>query len=338
MKDQRQTIMVISPSLGIGGRERIAINTVKCFENLGYHAILVIFQNRDVEYPFDGELINLNIPASKRFIGKIIALFKRSYGLFRLRKKFQVPFVYSLGDAANVTNVFSGITHRGKTIISLRVYKEIKKNVVNTLLFSLADWIICVAKDMQHGLLQHYPRLKHTEVIENGRVFPPLTHFEEQKAISPHIVTMGRLEKQKGFDRLIRSFRIVHADIPDSILTIIGEGSLRAELTELADQLSLREAVRFQGYLSDPYPVLQAQNIYVMTSYEEGFPNALIEAMYCGLPIVSVDCHSGPREILSKNYSSEAIQDIKFEQYGVLVDEQADGFEERFAQAVQSMG
>ena len=76
MKDQK-TILVISPSLGIGGRERIAINTVRCLKSLGYRAILVVFQRRDVEYPFFGERIDLDVPARNGTIQKVIAQIQR---------------------------------------------------------------------------------------------------------------------------------------------------------------------------------------------------------------------------------------------------------------------
>ena len=335
MKDQRRTILVISPSLGIGGRERIAINTVKCFENLGYHVILVIFQNRDVEYPFDGELINLNIPASKRINGKIIAQIKRSFKLLRLRKKFNAQYVYSLGDASNITNVFSGLTHYGKSIVSLHVSSEVNDSIISKFIFYNAYRVICIAQDMQHCLLALYPRLKNTRVIENGYVLPNLSHKSKQSSsCSLRLVTMGRLEHQKGLDRLIGAMAIIIQTIPEAVLTIIGKGELKGKLIEQCEELDLQNTVRFQGYLSDPFPVLQSHSIYVLTSHTEGFPNALIEALNCGLPIVATDCSTGPREILSEHYTPEPVRGIQHEKYGVLVENSLDAFEDRFAEAI----
>ncbi len=334
MKDQRQTILVISPSLGIGGRERIAINTVKCFENLGYHAILVIFQNRDVEYPFDGEWINLHVPTRKSIAGKIIAQIRRSCKLLHLRKKYYAQYVYSLGDASNITNVLSGLTHYGKSLISLHVSGEVNDSIISRFIFSRAYRVICIAQDMRHCLLTLYPQLKNSRVIENGYELPYLAEKGARSSPSLHLVTMGRLMYQKGLDRLIDAMAIILRRIPDAVLTIIGKGELENDLKNHCEQLGLRNSIKFLGYLSDPFPVLQSHDIYAMTSHTEGFPNALIEALNCGLPIVAADCRTGPREILSDHYTPELVHDIKFEKYGVLVDNSPEGFAERFAEAV----
>lgn len=335
MNDQKRTVFVVSPSLGIGGRERIAINTVKCFENLGYHAILVIFQNREVEYPFEGEMINLHVPASKGICGKIIAQIKRSFSLLRLRNKYHVQYVYSLGDASNVTNVFSGLTHSGKSIVSLHVSGEVNRSFISKFIYWKAYRVICIAQDMRHSLLTLYPKLKNVRVIENGYALPNLPYKRNQSSpCSLRLVTMGRLEHQKGLNRLIGAMEIIRKTIPDAVLTVIGKGGLKRELTEQCEQLGLQNAVHFQGYLSNPFPALQSHDIYVMTSHAEGFPNALIEALNCGLPIVATDCPTGPREILSAHYTPENVHGIQHEKYGVLVENSPDAFEERFAQAV----
>lgn len=335
MSDQRRTVLVISPSLGIGGREKIAINTVKCFENLGYHTILVIFQNRDVEYPFEGELINLHVPANKGMAGKVIAQIRRSCKLLRLRKKYFVQFVYSLGDASNITNVLSGLTHHGKSLISLHVSGEVNDSKISRFIFSRSYKVICIAQDMQHYLLTLFPQLTNTCVIENGYELPYITKKEgTARTHSLRLVTMGRLMYQKGLDRLIDAMAFIVKYIPDATLTIIGRGELEDDLKRQSEQLGLQKSITFLGYLSDPFPVLQAHDIYAMTSHTEGFPNALIEALNCGLPIVAADCRTGPREILSEEYTPEPVHDIKRERYGVLVENGQEGFAERFAEAV----
>ena len=333
MADQK-SILVISPSLGIGGRERIAINTVRCLEGLGYRAILVLLQRRDVEYPFSGERIDLDVPARQGFFGKIVAQIQRSRKVFRLRKQYDISFVYSLGEAANLTNVLSGLTRRGKTIIAVHGFGEIRKGFLNRFIFSRADRVICISQDMEHHLLSLYPGCKQVTVIENGYELVDVEKKTRMPSASLRLVTMGRLDKIKGFERLIQSVAILQKTIPDISLTIIGEGEERMGLTKTARQLNLEQAIQFAGYLEHPFSALQEQDIYVLTSYSEGFPNALIEAMHCGLPIVATDCRSGPREILSETYVPEPVQGIRFEKYGVLVDSRPEGFEERFAQAV----
>lgn len=338
MKDQ-ETILVISPSLGIGGRERIAINTVRCLEGLGYRAVLVLLQRRDVEYPFSGERIDLDVPARRGFFGKIVAQIQRSRKLFHIRKTYSAQYVISLGDASNISNVISGLTHRGKTIIAFHVYGEVKQAFVTWFITKKADKVVCIAQDMLRHLLSVYPKLRNATVIENGYDLASIVSKDEDvkqpsSLSSLRLVSMGRLAHQKGFDRLIDSFAIIEKAIPNATLTIIGKGVLEEELKDQVRRLGLEKEVMFSGYQADPFSILHHHTIYVLSSFSEGFPNALIEALHCCLPVVAVDCHSGPREILSEAYSPEPVQGIRFEKYGVLVENSPDGFVERFAQAV----
>lgn len=333
MQNKQKKILVVVPSIGIGGRERIAINTVRCFENLGYRTILVIFQRRTPEYLFTEEMINLNVPPAVRKMGRLFVQIKRSFRLAKLRREHKAEFVYSLGQAANLSNVLSGLSHWGKTIISIHGSGEVRKNLINRFMFAKADRTICIAQDMRHQLLSLYPELKNIRVVENGY---DLTKIEQKKWISSslRIVAMGRLVREKGYDRLIRILKIIQQSIPNAMLTIIGAGEQEKALKTLAGQFNVQKAVDFRGFLKEPFSVLLKHDIYVLTSYEEGFPNALIEALFCGLPIVAADCQTGPREILSETYSPEPIRGIKHEKYGILVDNSTEGFEERFAQAV----
>ena len=100
---------------------------------------------------------------------------------------------------------------------------------------------------------------------------------------------MGRLSEVKGFDRLITSFSIIRHAVPDAVLTIIGKGVREEKLKALAAGLGLGDAVCFAGFVPDPVPVLRQQNLFALTSYEEGFPNALIEAMSCGCHVLVSD-------------------------------------------------
>ena len=332
MKDQ-ETILVISPSLGIGGRERIAINTVHCFESLGYRTILVLLQHRDVEYSFSGERIDLDVPARRGFFGKIVAQIQRSRKVFRLREQYDVSVVYSLGEAANITNVLSGLKRRGKTIVAVHGFGEIRKSFLNRFVYSRADRVVCIAQDMRHQLLSLYPDLKGVAVIENGYELAERKGTRTPSS-SLRLAAMGRLSRIKGFERMIESMAILRKSIPEATLTIIGDGEQRAELTALAQRLGLEKAIQFVGFLVEPFPVLREHDTFVLTSYSEGFPNALIEAMNQGLPVVAADCRSGPREILSGEYTPDPVQGIMREKYGVLVENSPNGFEERFAQAV----
>jgi glycosyltransferase involved in cell wall biosynthesis len=112
-----------------------------------------------------------------------------------------------------------------------------------------------------------------------------------------HILTVGKLKAQKDHATLIRAFAL----LPDSLgakLTIVGEGPLRKELEGLVKELKLCGRVALPGFALDPYPWFRSADVFVLSSKWEGFGNVIVEALECGLPVVSTDCKSGPAEIL----------------------------------------
>lgn len=125
---------------------------------------------------------------------------------------------------------------------------------------------------------------------------------DEQNIMRPgfcHFVAVGRLSEQKHFSLLIKSFRHVHSTLPCR-LVILGEGEQRAHLEELIHQLNLDEDVVLVGWCDNPFRIMRAADIFVLSSLYEGFPNVLLEAMAVGLPVISAKCPSGPAELLEE--------------------------------------
>jgi len=114
----------------------------------------------------------------------------------------------------------------------------------------------------------------------------------------PFILSAGRLSAQKGHDLLLRAFAESRYR-PSHALVIIGEGPERAALEILAAQLGLAGRVRFLGFVANPWAWMARAELFVLPSRWEGFPNALLEAMACGAPVVAADCCFGPGEMIA---------------------------------------
>ncbi|AGW91636.1 glycosyl transferase [Ralstonia pickettii DTP0602] len=113
------------------------------------------------------------------------------------------------------------------------------------------------------------------------------------------VLAMGRLVAAKGFDVLLRAWQQVAAQEPEWQLLIHGEGEERPALTALAAQLGLEGRVSLPGVCHDPAQAYGRASVFCLSSRYEGFGLVLIEAMAFGLPIVSTDCETGPRELLA---------------------------------------
>jgi glycosyltransferase involved in cell wall biosynthesis len=134
-------------------------------------------------------------------------------------------------------------------------------------------------------------------VIPNA-VTAPAAMIPPPEQRRPRIVGMGRLSPEKGFDVLVRAFAQLSPWYPDWTLQILGAGPQRQELERLADSLGIRDNVQWAGWVDRPETVLLESSVFVLPSRYEGFPNALLEAMACGLPCIASDCESGPAEII----------------------------------------
>ena len=114
----------------------------------------------------------------------------------------------------------------------------------------------------------------------------------------PHVLALGRLTHQKGFDLLLEAFAGVRAAGIPAELTIVGEGEAEDALRSQAARLGVAAAVRFAGFQDNPPAYYGHADVFVLSSRYEGMPNAVLEAMACGCPVVAFDCPHGVREII----------------------------------------
>ena len=130
-------------------------------------------------------------------------------------------------------------------------------------------------------------------------------------------ITVGRVDEGKNHRLLIKSLK--NLDIDDAKLYIIGEGELKNELEQYVVSENMENKVIFLGHRKNPYKYIYNSDCFVFSSNYEGFPNVLLEALLCELPVISTDCKSGPREILAPNTPiTQETSNIELAEYGIL--------------------
>jgi glycosyltransferase involved in cell wall biosynthesis len=151
----------------------------------------------------------------------------------------------------------------------------------------------------------------------------------------PVVLGVGRLREQKNFALLIRAFARVVAELP-SRLVIVGVGREEPRLRAVVSELGLEQHVLFAGYTDNPYAYMAKADLFAAASLWEGMPNALMEAMVCGMPVIAADCPSGPRELLApaSDHAKRLASGLEQAQYGILT---AVNDEDALVEALQLM-
>ena len=353
-------LFVIS-SLSSGGAERVLSNVLMGLPEK-WDLYILLNDEINISYPYKGKIISLGMRDEhdrEKLFYQAELLIKRFCKLRELRKKLNLDFCVSFLDSANFVNV---ITRRygGKTILSehlflsaacarSRKFHWIVAPMIRRF-YPKADSIVAVSEEIKRDLVDYYginEELCH--VIYNG-IEIDNQHKEDQRDREGFIIsTMGRLEEQKGQWHLIKTFAALCRENKNLKLIILGEGSLRKRLESLAEKLKIMDKVEFKGFVSRPKEVIRRTDLFVFPSLLEGLPNALLEAMSCGLPVISTDFQSGAREVLapSTDCTHKIKEGIEYAEYGILipvstssVDAPAgeiDTGEEFLAQAIQQM-
>ncbi len=314
------TVIIVIPSLIGHGAERMAVLASDVLQSK-YNVILVTFTLEEQQYAPTCKVINLNVPSKEGMVDKILNLMKRIRLLRKIRKNERPAAVISFGPSSNFVNVFSrGI---GKTIISYRGFASVQKSGSLYISCKLADKIFGISKDLVAQLTDIYPWTKEKSSVVYNRIdLNTLKKKKEEEcdylASRPAFISVGRLEPVKGYRHLINAFKIVKESLPNASLSFVGDGSMRKALENQVAQLELNDSVFFLGLQENPFKYLKKSDICVQTSITEGFMNVLVEACACGVPAISTDCRSGPREILSER-GDRCMNAIEYAEYGVLV-------------------
>lgn len=177
---------------------------------------------------------------------------------------------------------------------------------------TIFDKVLAIAGNMADSLFLHgYDRIVvlshedkdiHWKMFHNIDVIPNPIRMSNARTASlkeNRVIAIGRLVYQKNFDSLIRAFSLVAARFPNWYLAIFGEGSERSTLEMIINQNGLADSVRLMGPTQNIPEELSSSSIFALSSRYEGFSLVVIEAMSCGVPVVSYTCPCGPKDIIT---------------------------------------
>ena len=316
------TICIIIPNLIGGGAERLHVNLAKHWQAQGYSVAFVLMEAKGDLIPLLPQAVSLrslNVERHHQAILPLAAYFREH------RPDVIIAAMWSLTSASVLAWLLSG--RPGKlflsdhTQLSVSCLKELRISpiflkILIRLTYPFASGIIAVSEGVKADLcrLGNFDRQRIKVIYNPTAIGVSQSGYVNEsrrgelwgKGFDYHLLTVGTLKAQKDHETLIKAFAKV-GPLLNAKLTILGEGALRPRLEALIDELGLRARIEMPGFVIDPYPWYQTADLFVLSSEWEGFGNVLVEALECGLPIVSTDCQSGPAEILD------------FGKYGTLV-------------------
>jgi glycosyltransferase involved in cell wall biosynthesis len=345
-KMKAKNILFIIPEMSMGGAQR-SLSKISLELSKFYNVWIVVF-NRDHEIAavHTGEILSLDTASGPNPFTKVLAFFKRIKRLRALKRQLQIDVSISFLEGADYVNILS--RREDKIILSIRGSKVHDENMLRqkfylrkkiiSLLYRGADAIVCVNKGILKELTDYYGiRKVPMHVIYNFydlEEMHAMMSLPVDKDISPFYDSLfmamsGRLAIEKGQAFIIEVLAELKRKFATLKLLLIGDGPERQKLIALCSQLGL--SVGYQKFSGDPPDVfitgeqknvfnhLKYASLYILNSSSEGFPNGLVEAMVCGLPVISADCPYGPREILAPDTIGGSVAEVEYTDYGVLV-------------------
>lgn len=303
-----------------GGAERITVSLANELYRRGNEVIFIV---RHDNGPFRDDLDKgvivfplAQICDSSSSMGMLLALRKTL-----IQIKCDVLFPVSLGMA--VFAVLAKLISASPTPLIPVIHNTMSQADDRALVFKLRlmrllDFLVAYTVVVSEDARNDYIKLtgicpSKVITITNPVVSASLEHLAAMPpdhlwfdCDEPVIVAAGRLVAQKNHALMLRSFACL-TERRQAKLIILGEGPLRSDLKQLANDLGIVDRVDLHGFVENPYAYFSHAACFLMTSDYEGLPTAMIEALACGCPVVSTDCPSGPREILKDG------------RYGVLV-------------------
>ncbi|WP_324827748.1 glycosyltransferase family 4 protein [Qipengyuania zhejiangensis] len=297
-------IAFILAGMGAGGAERVVSVLAAELIERGHDITVVAFDAPEdrVYHPLPAEVRLIRLGVAKgggRLMRGIGASIRRTVRLRSFLKQDRPDVVLSFLTKVNVLTLLAS---RG---LDLKVVISERNNPAEQGAHPAWSWAWkklapCAATVVlqTEAIKSIYP----PAIARKAVVIPNPVEVPQELRARPDskvVVGVGRLTHQKGFDRLIDAFARVADDHPSWRLIIWGEGPLRQQLERQASRTGLADRITFPGVSDRPAGWIEDTGIYVLSSRYEGFPNALLEAMQGGLPVIAFDCPYGPADIVT---------------------------------------
>jgi len=253
--------------------------------------------------------------------------------LSHIIKEIRPQLVVSFLVRANICNAILSRLHSYSAIICERMhltshleinhrgFRLFLSNFVVRVSYPLANLVIGVSNGVTVDLIDKFGvKPKSALTLFNFYDLDQIrmASLEEPEIFLPEdfIVSVGRLVRNKNFSQLITA--LADSSCKEHLI-ILGEGEERAALQELIEALNLADRVTMVGHVKNPAAIVRRAKYFISSSLNEGFPNAMVEAMTLGVPIVASNCPSGPAEILDGN-ATVLVKGATRAKYGVLLE------------------
>ena len=322
--NKKTKIALIGYRLGIGGAERVMANLSVFFEKQGLevHNIIVI---DEVSYNFSGNLINLGKLKNKSngLVNKLNRyLFLNNY-LRENNFNFIIDFRFRNKPFQEL--LISKFLYKTKTIFTVHSFliDHYMSNWSFLTRFTYKDSfkIITITNKTRELIVQKH-QLANVQTIYNPINIEEI-HSMSNEPIDlnfEYIIAVGQMETEvKQFDKLITAYS--NSKLPDLNihLVLLGEGIKMQEYIQMVEQINISDKVHFLGFQKNPYSYLKGAKFFVLSSLNEGMPNVILEALACGIPVVSFDCLSGPNEMINDKSNGLLVENQKVEQLTVAM-------------------
>ena len=295
-------VLVVINSLTSGGAERVVSTLTR--EWSAHHKVLIaLFDASSPAYDYGGEIEDLATPSLRGPVKKLHNAVLRSIRLAWLLRRERPDRIVSFMESANFPTIVAATVmgFLDRLCVSVRVDPVMISclhRILIPIAYRLATRIITPSNGVRDVLQKMRLPERKLSVIPNP-VAKRMQAMSAPSYSSPsYVLGVGRLERQKGFDRLLRAFSIIKMDQSDFHLVILGDGTERAALLASARELGIASNLHLPGVVTDVDAWYQGAVCFVLTSHYEGSPNVVTEAMANGCPVVSFDCPYGPAEIL----------------------------------------